>query len=106
MDGFAVKGVEICRQGGNLGFAFAGFHLGDTPLVKHDTADKLNPVVPGTQHPVGGFPHQSKGIRQDILLCFAVCQPLPEHGGLSLKFFIAHGFIFVPEGLYFINKGN
>ncbi len=38
------EGVEIERHGGDKGFALAGGHLRDLPLMQHDTADKLDIV--------------------------------------------------------------
>ena len=34
--------IEVCRQNGDKGLAFAGLHLGDASLMQDDAADKLH----------------------------------------------------------------
>ena len=42
MHAAAGQGVEINRQGGDQGLAFAGGHFGDLALVQGDAADQLD----------------------------------------------------------------
>ena len=37
--------IQVSRKGGNEGFSFTGFHLGDTALMEDNTTDQLYAVV-------------------------------------------------------------
>ena len=41
--------VQVSRKGGNEGFTFTGFHLGDTALMEDNTTDQLYAVVLHTE---------------------------------------------------------
>ena len=45
VNAFSGKSVEVSGQCCDEGFALARFHLGNTTLVKYDTADYLNREV-------------------------------------------------------------
>ena len=56
--------IEIGRQDGHKGLAFAGFHLGNAPLMQDNTADELHAVRPHPQHPVGSLPADCESLRK------------------------------------------
>jgi hypothetical protein len=72
--------VEVERQGGDEGLAFAGRHFGDPALVQHDAADELHVVrdhvpaelVPGHHHlgaqqTTAGFAHRGVRFREELV---------------------------------------
>ena len=63
----AGKGIEVAGQGGHQGFAFARFHLSDLALMQHHAADQLHIEMAHAQHPLAGFAHHRKGLRQDLI---------------------------------------
>src|SRR5262249_30993237 len=46
MDPLPLQAVEVDRQGGDQGFTFSRFHLGNLALVENHTPDQLNVEVP------------------------------------------------------------
>ena len=76
----AGQRVEIQRQGGDEGLAFAGGHLGDLALVQHHAADELhvvrhhvpNQLVPGdldggAHQPAARLAHGGERLRQQLV---------------------------------------
>ncbi|GIS14080.1 MAG: hypothetical protein CM15mP116_06630 [Synechococcus sp.] len=61
------EGVEIARKGGNQGFAFASFHLGDLTFMQHHAANQLDIEMTHAQHTLAGFTNNGKGLRQDLV---------------------------------------
>ena len=84
------KRVQICRQGFNKGFALAGFHFGNSSLVKNNSADYLNGVGTHIKHPVAGLPAGGECLRQNVVKGFAVRKALFQHRGLRAKLLLAH----------------
>ena len=110
MDAPPGQRVEVAGEDGNKSFAFAGFHLGDPSLMQNDAADELHRVGAHSQNTVRGLPHGGKGLRQNVVHGFAVCQTLPELRGLGLQRVLRESFIFllqsedpVYDGLYFLH---
>ena len=77
---FSGKRIQIYREGGNQGFAFASLHFGDLALVQHRAADQLDVEMAHIQHAPPGFADYGKGLRKDFVqrffehrieLCFA-----------------------------------
>ena len=93
MDALAGQGVQIGRQRGHQRLALTGLHLGDAPLMEHDTAHQLHGIGAHAQHAVGGLPHGGEGLRQDVVQRFAVGQTLLELRGLGLQLGIRQLFI-------------
>ena len=93
MHTLAGQGVKVGGQGGHQGFAFAGLHFGDAPLMEHDAADELHGVGPHAQHAVGGLAHRSKGFGQQGVQAFAAFVALFELGGFALQLFVAQGLV-------------
>ena len=90
MDAPARQGIEIGRQNGHQGFAFAGFHLGDAALMQHNAADELHRIGPQTDDPVGSLPDGREGLRQQIIQSLAFFQPGPEFRGFALQLLFRH----------------
>jgi len=78
MAALAFQGVEVQRQGSDKRLAFARLHLRDLALVEHDTADELHIEMAQAGRAHGGFPHQGKRFRQEVIQRFAGGQPCPE----------------------------
>jgi hypothetical protein len=59
------EGVQVAGEGGDEGFAFAGFHFGDLALVKDDAADELDVEVTHLDGALAGFADDGEGFRED-----------------------------------------
>ena len=70
MGTFAGERIEVERQGGDQGLAFAGAHLGDLALVQDEPADELNIVMALADGALGGLAHGGKGLGQEIVQRF------------------------------------
>ena len=61
--------------------------------MQNDAAHDLYGEVTHPQHPVGGLPAGGKGLRQDVLQRFALCQQPLQTGGLPLQRAVIHGAV-------------
>ena len=86
----ARKRVEVCGKGSHKGFTFTRFHFGDSALMKHDTADKLNVVMALAENSPRCFSYRRERFGKDIVERFALCQSALEDFGLSLKSRFVH----------------
>ena len=86
MHALSLQRVQISGQQKGLGLSFAGLHLGDTPLMHDDAADQLHSVMLCLQYPSCRLPHQSVGLRQNIVQCLPLFQATLEllRSGLHL----------------------
>ena len=75
MHALAAQCIQVCRQGCDEGFTFAGFHLADSSLMKNYSAQNLNGEMTHTENPVGGLSANRKSIGQDILQGFSLFKP-------------------------------
>ncbi len=91
MHALAGQRVEVDRQGGDQGLAFAGAHLGDLAGVQHHAADHLHVVVAQPEGAPRGFAHGGEGLRQDLVERFAGGDSLAEHGRTGLEGRIVEG---------------
>ena len=89
----AAQRVKVGGQGGHQRFAFAGLHFRNAALVQNDAAHDLYGEVTHPQHPVGGLPAGGKGLRQDVLQRFALCQQPLQTGGFPLQRVVIHGAV-------------
>jgi len=78
----AAQAIEINRQGRCQGFPLTGAHLGDFSLVQDDAAEQLHIEMPLTEHPLSCLADDGKGLGQELIKAFALCQ----------TFFELHGF--------------
>ena len=106
VDAFARKGVQIGGKGRHKGFAFAGLHFRDTPLMKHDAADQLHRKMPHMQHAVAGLPDGGKGLRQDIIQGFPFRESPLKIRRLCLQLFIRQLAVFIFERLDLFHEGH
>ena len=67
--------IEVTGEGGDQGFALAGFHLSDLSFMEHHSADQLNIEMAHTEHALAGLAHDRKGFGQDLV----------ENGALVLE---------------------
>ena len=78
MDTLARQRVEVGGQGRDQSLALAGAHLGNTPLMQYDAADKLGGEMLHPQHPASGLAHRGKGLRQKFVKALPLRKPPPE----------------------------
>ena len=74
----ARQAVEITRQRGHQGLAFAGLHFGDFTPMQHHPADHLDVVVPLPEGPLGRLAHRGEGLGQEIIQRLAILQALAK----------------------------
>ena len=79
------SGVEIDRQRGDQGLAFAGLHLGDLALVQDHAADQLHVEMALAERALGRLAHGGEGRHQDVVERGAVGDLLLELGGARLE---------------------
>ena len=103
----AVSGqrVEVRRERGDKRLSFTGFHLGDSPLMEHDTADKLYAVGTQADDAVGGLAYRGERFREDVVERLALGQTPLELVGLGLQLRVGHGLVLVRHGLDFVRDG-
>ena len=94
-DVHAIAGqcVEVGWEDGDEGFAFAGLHLGDAPLVQHDAAHDLHAVWPHAEHAAGRLAADREGLRQQIVERLARRQPVFEFLRLLAQLLVGQFFI-------------
>ena len=73
--------------------------------VKDDAADQLHPEGTHPQHPEGGLPADGKGLGEQIVQLFPVCQPRPEFGGLGLELGVGEGLVGLLQRLDLFHQG-
>ena len=105
VDAPAGEGVEVGGEGGHQGFALAGLHLGDAPLVEHHAAHQLHPEGPLAQHPAGGLPHGGEGLGQQLIQGLPLGQPGLELRGFGGELLVAEGLVLRLQGLDFVHDG-
>ena len=87
----AGERVQIDRQGGDQGLAFAGAHLGDAALMQHHPADHLHVVVPLTKRAPGRFTHHGEGFVHQIIETFAGGETRLEGAGSGAQIIVGQG---------------
>jgi hypothetical protein len=92
MDAAVGERVEIDRQGGDQGLAFAGLHLGDAALVQDHAADQLHVEMPLAERALGRLAHRREGRDQDIVEGLAVGQLAFEIVGARPQRLVGQGF--------------
>ena len=99
MHGLAADGIQVGRQSGDEGLAFAGAHLGDFAFVQGDAADELHIEVAHAQSPLAGFAGDGEGFRQQLVQAFPAREPLPELGGLGAQLAVVQRAAGLSEGV-------
>ena len=105
MDALAGEGVQIGRQDGDQGLAFAGLHLGDSALVEDQAADQLDPIGLHAQHAPGSFADGGKGVRKNVVERLAPGQKGPEFLSLAAQIVVGKGLVDGLQGFDFIYDG-
>ena len=62
-----LQGVEVRRQGGDEGLAFAGDHLGDVAAVQDDAAEDLHVEVPHVLGAAAGLAAGGERLGQQVV---------------------------------------
>ena len=95
MHALALKRVKVSRQSGHEGFAFAGFHFGNSALVQNDAADNLHIKVLHSEHSPRALAANRESIGQNIVKRFACGKPVFQNLCLGNKLFVAHFAVFI-----------
>ena len=80
VDALALQGVEVGRQRGDEGLAFAGDHLGDVAAVQDDAAEDLHVEVPHVLGAAAGLAAGGERLGQQVVERLALGQALAELG--------------------------
>ncbi len=88
MHPFLRQRIEINRQGGDEGLAFAGFHLGDHAPVQNDPAHQLNIEMALAERAFGGLAHGRKSLDEKFVEFAPLFELGAEAGGLRAQFLI------------------
>ena len=67
VDAVAGEGVEVAREGGDEGFAFARLHLGDLALVEGHAADHLDVEVAHADDAAAGLANDGEGFGEELV---------------------------------------
>ena len=81
----AAQGIQIDRQGGGEGLAFAGAHFGDLALVQGHASHQLHIEVTHAHHPFRPFSHHRKRLGQKFIQRRTLRQPLAEQVGFATQ---------------------
>ena len=105
MDALAGQGVQIGGQSGHQCLAFTGLHFGDTTLMQHDAAHQLYGVGAHPQYAVRRLPDGGKGLRQNVVQCFAVLEAFLEFRRFGLQLGVGQRLILLLHALDLVNDG-
>ena len=86
----ARERIEIGRQGGDEGLAFAGAHLRDPALMQRDAAHELHEEGTHPEHSRRRFSHDAESLREDVVERRARGEPLLEDARLRGEVVVAH----------------
>jgi hypothetical protein len=90
---FVGQGIQVHRQGGHQGLAFAGAHLGNLALVQGQATDQLHVEVTHLQRALAGFTHDSKGLGQELIQRATGRQACAEFIGLRAHLGVRQFFV-------------
>ena len=83
MNALPRQRVEVDRQRGHQGLAFAGAHLGDLAVVQRHATDVLHIEVPHLQAALAALAHRSEGLGHQIVQRRTLGNALAEFFGLG-----------------------
>ena len=89
VDALALEGVEVGRQRGDEGFAFAGDHLGDVAAVQDDAAEDLHVEVPHVLGAAAGLAAGGERLGQQVVELCALGQPFAQLRRHRLQLLVA-----------------
>ena len=99
------QGVQIKGKRSHQGFSLTGFHLGDLPLMEHQSADHLDIEVAELYSPLGRLPHGGEGLRDEVIQTSPIGKPFFELDGLGSKLCIGKLLALGLQGVYLLNEG-
>ncbi len=91
MDALAGERVEIDRQGGDQGLAFAGLHLRDHAAMQDDAAEQLDVEMALAEHALGGLAHRREGVDEDVVERLAGGEARLQGCGAAAQLVVRHG---------------
>ena len=92
MHALAGQRIEIDRQRGRQGFAFAGAHLGNFAVVQRHAAQHLHVEVPHLHDALAALADHGKGFREDFIQGLALGDTVYELPGLGTQLLIIERF--------------
>ena len=104
VDALAFQRIEVDRQRGDEGLAFAGAHFGDLAQVQDHAADQLHVVVAHAEHALGGLAADGEGFRQELVERFAGLDALLELRRLGLEFGVGQLLQLRLEGVDLVDR--
>ena len=104
MHAFAGQGVQIGGQGGGVGFALAGFHLGNAALMQADAADDLHRKQALAVHAPYGLAKRGESVGQNLVQRFAVLQAGLQFRGFGLQLLVCQGLAGILQRKHFIGN--
>lgn len=84
------KCIKISRESSNESFTLTCLHLGNSALMKNDTADKLYLKVFHSEYTPACLTAYGKSIRKNVIKSFSVCKSFLKDRSLSCEFLIVH----------------
>ncbi len=103
VDALAGQRVEVRGEGGHQRLALAGLHFGDPALMEDHAAQQLHVEVAHAHGPHGSLPHHGEGLRQEVVQCLALSEPVLEQGRLVPQLLVGHGLV---SGLQIVDLGH
>ena len=103
VNALSCKCVEVCGQSGDQRLAFARLHLCDTALVQGNAADDLHVIVFEFEHAPRRFPHDRKGVVENVVQRFARAQPVLEDLRLRTQLRVRHDAVFGFQRLHAVS---
>ena len=89
MDAGAREAVQIHRQSGGEGLAFAGFHFRNLAAMEYDAANQLHVEMAHFQNSSAGFAHRREGFDEQVVERRSSGQLVAEFLGLGGEFRVA-----------------
>jgi hypothetical protein len=90
MDALARQRVQVDRQGGHQGLAFAGAHLGNLAVVEHHATDQLHVEVTHLQRALARLAHHGEGLGQQRIERLAGGMTLLQQASLVAQRGVIH----------------
>ena len=89
MHAFARQSIQIHRQGGRQGFAFAGAHFRNLAFVQRNATQHLHVEVAHLHDTLGALTNHCKSFRQNFVQGFTLRHASSKLIGFGAQLFIA-----------------
>jgi hypothetical protein len=106
MHALTQQRVQVQRQRGHQRLALTRLHLGDAPLMQHDSANQLYIEVPHVQRASRGFTARGERFRQNIVQRLAVLKSFLEFVSLRAELFVGQCLIIGFQRVDFLHDGH